>query len=62
VQPQGFSDGGRALAELGGTKLTKLNQTTNAIAPDPGSETAGAKLRRHEGNNPDRQLRSLNLG
>ena len=62
MQPQGFSDGGRALDELGGTKLTKLNQTTNAIALDPGSETAGAKLRRREGNNPDRQLRSLSLG
>jgi len=27
-----MSHGGRALDELGGEKLTKLNQTTNAMA------------------------------
>ena len=32
VQPQVISSGGRALDELGGEDLTKLNQTTNAIA------------------------------
>ena len=32
VQPQGLSYGGRALDGLGGEYLTKLNQTTNAIA------------------------------
>ena len=31
VQPQAISYGGRALDELGGEYLTKLNQTTNAI-------------------------------
>ena len=31
VQPQEVSCGGRALDELGGEYLTKLNQTTNAI-------------------------------
>jgi hypothetical protein len=30
VQPQRMSFGGRALDELGGITLTKLNQTTNA--------------------------------
>jgi len=28
----------------------------------PGSQTAKANLRSQEGNNPDRQLRPLNLG
>ena len=32
VQPQGISLGGRALDGIGGEKLTKLNQTTNAKA------------------------------
>ncbi len=31
VQPQALNYGGRALDELGGEYLTKLNQTTNAI-------------------------------
>jgi hypothetical protein len=53
-----MSRGGRALDELGGEKLTKLNQTTNAMARDSGSESVGDKLRRREGNNPDHQLRS----
>ena len=59
VQPQAFSCGGRALDGLGGEKLTKLNQTPNAVALEPGSETAGDKLRSREGNSPDHQLRSL---
>jgi hypothetical protein len=32
VQPQVLSYGGRALDGLGGEHLSKLNQTTNAIA------------------------------
>ena len=62
VQPQGISLGGRALDGLGGEKLTKLNQTTNAKALNPGSETVRDKLRSREGNNPDHQLRSLSVG
>jgi hypothetical protein len=45
----------------GANKLTELSQTPNADTPEPGSETAGDKLRSREGNSPDRQLRSLNL-
>ena len=59
VQPQDLSYGGRALDGLGGEYLTKLNQTANAIACDPGSETVGDKLHSREGNSPDHQLRSL---
>ena len=36
VQPQVISCGGRALDELGGEKLTKLNQTANATANNLG--------------------------
>ena len=54
-----FNCGGRALDGLGGEKLTKLNQTTNAIVLEPGSETVGDKLHSREGNSPDHQLRSL---
>ena len=54
--------GGRALIELGGEKLTKLSQTANAVAFQLGSETAGAKLRRREGNSPDHRLRPLRAG
>ena len=39
--------------------LTAPNQTTNTWGHSRASETAGAKLRRREGNNPDHQLRSL---
>ncbi len=62
VQPQAFVNGGRALDGLEGEKLIKSNQTSNAINQEPGSETAGAKLRSREGNSPDHQLRSLNTG
>ena len=62
VQPQAIVNGGRALDGLGGEKLTKSNQSSNAINLEPGSETAGAKLRSREGNSPDHQLRSLNTG
>ena len=33
-------------------------QTPNTQECNHGSQTAGAKVRRREGNNPDRQLRS----
>ncbi len=54
-----IASGGKALDGLGGKKLTNSNQTMNAINPEPGSETAGDKLRSREGNSPDHQLRSL---
>ena len=59
VQPQVLVNGGRALDGLGGEYLTNSNQTTNAINPEPGSETTVDKLRGREGNSPDHQLRSL---
>ena len=62
VQPQGISLGGRALDGLENEKLTKLNQTANAKALNPRSETVGDKLHDREGNSPDHQLRSLSLG
>jgi hypothetical protein len=62
VQPQALVNGGRALDGLGGEYLTKSNQTTNSINPEPGSETAGDKLRRRKGNSPDHQLRSPRAG
>ena len=43
---------------LGGRKPTLLNQTPNTREPYHGSQTTGDKLRRREGNNPDRPLRS----
>ncbi len=58
VQPQVIVNGGRALDGIGGETLTNSNQTMNAINPEPGSETAGDKLRSREGNSPDHQLRS----
>ena len=41
VQPQVISCGGRALDGLGGEKLTKLSQTTNAIAKNLGVRLRG---------------------
>jgi hypothetical protein len=62
VQPQVFVNGGRALDGLGGEYLTNSNQTSNSINREPGSETAGDKLRSREGNSPDHQLRSPRAG
>ena len=39
--------------------VTDVSQTPNAIRVERGSETAGDKLRRREGNSPDHQLRPL---
>ena len=50
--------GGRALERRGGFPLTNSHQTPNAGQPCHGSETAGAKIRRRKGNNPDHRLRS----
>ena len=41
--------------------VTNPNQTANARAERPASETARAKLRRREGNSPDPQLRTLTI-
>ena len=62
VQPRVLSCAGRALDEIGGEKLTKLNQTTNGVTRKPGSETVTDKRHRREGNSPDHQLRSLSVG
>ena len=40
-------------------RVTNPNQTPNARLVDPGSETAGDKLRRQKEKSPDLQLRSL---
>ena len=47
--------------DYGAYKLTESNQTANAIDPQSGSQTVGAKLHRREGNSPDYRLRSLTL-
>ena len=48
------TSGGRALDGLGGlTDLTKPNQTPNTREYYLGRHTAGANVRREEGNNPD---------
>ena len=55
-----MNTGGRALNELGGLALTKLNQTPNAAVPEHDSRTAGDEIRGREGNSPDHRLRSPN--
>ena len=39
-------------------RVTNPNQTPNAGLMDPGSETAGEKVRRQKDKSPDHQLRS----
>ena len=51
-------NGGKALNELGGDKLTELYQTKNAAEMVPGSQTTSNKIRGQKGNSPDPQLRS----
>jgi hypothetical protein len=41
----------------GAHKLTNPNQTPNADALEPGSETMGDELHGRKGNSPDRRLR-----
>ena len=60
MQPQLLIYGGRALDDVGGVKLTELNQTPNAVDEEIGSETVGNKIHSREGKNPDHQLRSQN--
>ena len=59
VAPRVFILGGRALCRLGGLdRPTKPMQTSNTEKAKHGRHTAGDNVRREEGNNPDRQLRS----
>ena len=46
----------------GAYKRTDPNQTPNTIDIIYGSQAVGDKLHCREGNNPDRQLRSLSMG
>ena len=52
--------GGRALTGLGGTPAYQPLSNSEYHSMERSSETAGDKLRRREGNNPDQQLRCLN--
>ena len=45
----------------GSSRLTNPLQTPNTDECELGRQTPGANVRRQEGNNPDRQLRSLKL-
>src|SRR3569832_1786304 len=45
----------------GSSRLTKPLQTPNTGECELGRQTSGANVRTQEGNNPDRQLRSLKL-
>ncbi len=45
----------------GPSRLTNPLQTPNTNKCNHGRHTAGANVRCEEGNNPDRQLRSLNI-
>ena len=45
----------------GAYKLTDVSQTPNARKSERGSESAGDKLRRRKGNNPDYRIRSLSV-
>ena len=51
--------GGRALDGLGGLSAYRNQPNSECRQVERGSETAGDKLRRREGNSPDHQLRPL---
>ena len=55
-------NGRRALLGLGALPGYRLQANSEDQYVYPGSQSAGDKLRRQEGNNPDRQLRSLSTG
>jgi len=57
-----FLHGGRALIELGGLQAYRSQSNSESHGVKCGSESAWDKLRRREGNNPDRQLRPLSMG
>ncbi len=54
--------GGRALEGLGGREPYQTSPNSEYRGTQSGRQTAGANVRRREGNNPDRQLRSRNRG
>src|SRR5205807_10555602 len=54
--------GGRALNELGVLPDYQPQYNSKCHTLKRGSQTTRAKLRGREGNNPDRQLRSLSVG
>ena len=49
------------MSARGPSRLTNPMQTPNTLESDHRRQTAGAKVRRREGNSPDRQLRSPNM-
>jgi hypothetical protein len=53
--------GGRALLGLGALPGYRLQANSDDRHVYLGSQPAGDKLHRQEGNNPDRQLRSLSV-
>jgi hypothetical protein len=55
-----IDEGGRALDGLGVRKFYRIQLNSEFSQSQCGSKTTGAKLRGRKGNNPDRQLRSLN--
>jgi len=60
VQRRMLTGGGRALNRLGGTPASQTYADSGHGPVKCGSETAGDKLRRREGNSPDQQLKCLN--
>ena len=60
VQRRVFMSGGRALKGLGGIPVYQPLSNSEYHSMERSSETAGDKLRRQKGNNPDQQLRCLN--
>ena len=60
VQRCMFMNGGRALKRLGGIPVYQTLSNSEYHSTEYSSETAGDKLRRQKGNNPDQQLRCLN--
>ncbi len=59
-EPRRASAGGRAPIGQGALTGYRVHSNSEYQAMRRGSQTAGDKLRRQEGNSPDRQLRSRN--
>jgi hypothetical protein len=57
-----FARGGKVLDGLGSVNGYRIQRNSECRVVKSGSQTAGAKLRRREGNSPDRQLRSPSSG
>ncbi len=58
VVPRMNTDGGRALDGCGGREIYQIQPNSEYHRVISGRQTAGAKVRRQEGNSPDLQLRS----